>query len=247
MHTLIIELPGSERVPQLLRLAPGESVRFGRGAPGTPVDFTLGDPAVARLAGELTAAEDYWAITNYSRTATYVIENPEGAGEHLKVAPGRLGAPVPFEISRVVLPGRNRPVYFRVFAPRHAHLDQRGIGPRDGNGTLAAYPLDETAKYFLVLVALCERRLRDESVVAIPSVPAVVERLRPLPSCHDLTVEAVSFHVDYLAREKLRIRETSDEHAARREALVSLALRFDLVREEHLNLLPSRLDRRTPA
>ncbi|GAA0549933.1 hypothetical protein GCM10010172_35030 [Paractinoplanes ferrugineus] len=250
MQTLIIELPGDERVPRLLRLEPGDSVRFGRGAPGTPVDFVLDDPAVARLAGEVTAAEDYWALTNYSRSTTYVVENPEGAGEHVKVTPGRVGAPVPFEISRVVLPGRQAPVYFRVFAPLHAHLDPRRTDPGDGSGTLSAFPLDETAKYFLVLVALCERRLRDESVVAIPSVPAVVERLRPLPSCRDLTAEAVNFHVDYLAREKLRIRtaaageRAADPGGFRREAVVSLALRFDLVREEHLNLLPARVKRR---
>ncbi|MET3421251.1 hypothetical protein BJ973_000463 [Actinoplanes tereljensis] len=224
-------------------------MRFGRGAPDTPVDFALDDPAVARLAGEVTAAEDYWALTNYSRTATYVVENPEGAGEHVKVTPGRVGAPVPFEISRVVLPGRPAPVHFRIFAPSHAHLDPHRTGPGDGSGTLSAFPLDQTAKYFLVLVALCERRLRDESVVAIPSVPSVVERLRPLPSCRDLTADAVNFHVDYLAREKLRIRNAAGERAAdpggfRREAVVSLALRFDLVREEHLELLPSRLTRR---
>src|SRR5207245_2665085 len=94
--------PGGK--PQLLRLGPGERATFGRGAPGTPVDIPLPAPGVSRVAGEITAAEDYWRLSNFSRSLTCVVENLEGAGEHIKVAPGRLGAPVPFEFSRVVLP-----------------------------------------------------------------------------------------------------------------------------------------------
>jgi hypothetical protein len=82
--------------------------------------------------------------------------------------------------------------------------------------------------------------------VAIPTVDQVVERLRPLEACRQLTPSAVNFHIDYLARDKLRVKQRSvDERSQRletkRAALVSLALRFDLVREEHLALLPSRL------
>ncbi len=63
-----------------------------------------------------------------------------------------------------------------------------------------------------------------------------------------LTRRAVAFHIDYLARRKLRVREPAAAFAApgvradwQRAALVSIALRFDLVRAEHLTLLtPSR-------
>jgi hypothetical protein len=56
-------------------------------------------------------------------------------------------------------------------------------------------------------------------------------------------VSAVIFHIDYLATSKLRVRERAGAEDTpridwKREALVSLALRFDLVREEHLALLP---------
>ena len=137
-------------------------------------------------------------------------------------------------------------VSFQVFAPRHVYLDQVVGDPLLGEPTAAAFPLDPTSKYFLVLVALCEPRLRDQSHVAIPTVEQVVERLRPLPACQRLSASAVNFHIDYLATDKLRVKQrTLDERPTRletkRAALVSLALRFDLVREEHLALLPSRL------
>lgn len=72
----------------------------------------------------------------------------------------------------------------------------------------------------------------------------IVERLRPLESCRDLTRSAVNYHIDYLTSVKLRLRSGNEDETrvgAKREDLVTLALRFDLVREEHLALLPQRL------
>ncbi|MFD8022022.1 serine/threonine protein kinase, partial [Streptomyces lavendulae] len=116
-----------------------------------------------------------------------------------------------------------------------------------GSPTVTAYSLDETAIYFLVLVALCEPRLRDESPVAVPTTPEIVDRLAGLPGCAQLTARAVSSHIDYLADEKTRISAPAETGPGRgprrngkREALVGLALRFGLVREEHLALLPPR-------
>jgi serine/threonine-protein kinase len=229
----------------MLQLGPGERLRFGRSGPD--VDFTLSDRAVSRLAGEITVTGDHWSLTNYSQYHTYVVENPEGGGEFVKVPPGRIGAPVPFEISRVVLPARSGAgeASFQVFAPMHTHLDS--VRPTGGEPTVAAFPMDITAKYFLVLVALCEPRLRDESPVAIPADADVVGRLRDLPGCDSLTADAVAFHIDYLSRRKLRLRATMPGTAepgtarvSRREHLVQVALRFDLVRECHLDLLPRR-------
>ncbi|WP_457034302.1 serine/threonine protein kinase [Kitasatospora sp. P5_F3] len=243
MDTVIVQLPPrrdeapSER-PRLLRMGPGEQADFGRGAPDCPVAIELADQGVSRRAGEVTAAEDYWRLSNFSSTATYVVENLEGAGEHLKVAPGRLGAPVPFEFARVVLPSVDGPSDFKVFAPQHAYLD----GPPDhkgGDHTVSPFALDPTAKYFLVLLALCEPRLREPSAAAVPGVNDVLERLRQHPDCRTLTRSAVNYHIDYLADTKLRLRECEDggRTGRKREELVSLALRFDLVREEHLALL----------
>jgi hypothetical protein len=137
------------------------------------------------------------------------------------------------------------PLEFVVFAPPHRFADHRALPPPDPETTTALFSLDETAKYFLVLTALCEPRLRDGSSAALPTDPQILDRLRRLPSCRRLTRSAVNFHLDYLARTKLRLREPAAAERprleGRRAALVSFALRFDLVRDEHLALLPSRL------
>ncbi|GAB3276320.1 hypothetical protein [Kineosporia babensis] len=223
---------------QVIELPAGHSARFGRGAENVPVDITLTDPAVPRLAGEIRAVEDHWRLTNFSQTLTLVVENPEGAGEHVKVGPGRVAAPIPFEISRLVLPIDTSPAVLRIFAPSHTRLDHTGAS-LGGEPTISAFSLDPAARYFLILLALCEPRLRDESDAAIPSTAKVLERLRPVPGCAELTAEAVTFHVDYLVRSKLRIAQAA-QGSGKREALVRLATRFDLVREEHLALLPER-------
>jgi hypothetical protein len=244
---LIVQLPGPPEGgrPRRLELDQGQEASFGRGTDGQPVDVALPDLGVSRVAGRLRPVEDYWVISNLSRDKTYVVENPEGGGEFVKVAPRRLEMPVPFEFGRVVLPARHGTVSFTVFASQHAYADVDGLDRPNPDQTLTTFPLDETAKYFLVLVALCEPRLRDRSPVAIPTVPEIVARLRPLDGCQDLTRAAVNFHIDYLARSKLRVKEPDGTgQAARadwqRAALVSVALRFDVVREEHLALLPSR-------
>ncbi|MGW4891607.1 serine/threonine protein kinase [Kitasatospora sp. NPDC004240] len=249
MDTVIVQLPEpragftADTRPELLRMGPGEVAEFGRGEPGRPVAIPLADQGVSRRAGEIAAAEDYWRMSNFSGSATYVVENLEGAGEHIKVAPGRLGAPVPFEFSRVLLPSLGEPITFKVFAPQHAYLDgESAIG--GGDHTVSPFALDPTAKYFLVLLALCEPRLRSPSAVAVPGASEVVLRLRALPSCRGLTRSAVNYHIDYLVGTKLRLRDPCAEDGAaaqvggKREELVALALKFDLVREEYLSLLP---------
>lgn len=254
MESVIIQLPeaGPERVPgsagqgrpRTVSLGPGQSATFGRGSPQHPVDIAVPGAEVSRLAGKIEGTGDHWRLSNFSRTATYVVENLEGGGEYLKVAPGRLGAPVPFELSRVVLPLAGCFARFTVFAPCHLFLDRVAERDDDGQRTAPAFAaLDPTAKYFLVLLALCEPRLRDPASLAIPAAPEVAARLQQLPGCGELTASAVGFHVDYLATVKLRVKERAgagDQARMewKREAIVSLALRFDLVREEDLALLP---------
>jgi hypothetical protein len=247
VRTVIVQ-PPAQSAGGLHYLSPGDSLRFGRGAVNAGVDLVLPNDGVPRVAGEIAATQDHWTLSNFSRDKTYVVENPEGAGEHVKVPPLRSAAPVPFEIARVLVPSATELVSFQVYAPQHAYLSEAPADGLTGERTMAAFPLDETAKYFLVLVALCEPRLRDVSHVDIPPVESVIERLRSAPGCADLTVAAVHFHIDYLATTKLRVkRSVADEASKRlnskRESLVSLALRFNLVREEHLALLPPRTTR----
>ncbi|GAA2603961.1 FHA domain-containing protein [Paractinoplanes durhamensis] len=239
MPGVLIQIPSDADKPELVRLPPGGTATFGRGGSGRTPDVPLPHPAVSRLAGQLTATADFWLISNFSAERTYVVDNPEGGGEHLKIAPRRIDAPVPFEFARVVIPVPDGEVSFLVYAPEHTYADPARDGAPTGPATMPAFSLDESAKYFLILVALCEPRLRDSSSVAIPLIPEIVDRLHGA-----LTRSAVNFHIDYLAEHKLRLRQrdTAGQRSGRldhkREALVSCALRFNLVAERHLALLP---------
>lgn len=244
---VLVQLPQSAGAkPATLLVEPGRPVTFGRGHRDFPVDIRLPHTGVSRVAGQISATADYWLISNFSATGAYVVDNPQGGGEYLKVAPRRLDTPVPFEFARVIIPVDDGSVDFFVYAPEHAYAEPGGpIPDRDQDRTTAAFSLDETAKYFTILVALCEPRLRDSSSVGIPLIPEIVARLRDLDDYRELSRTAVNFHIDYLADRKLRIRQrtlTADETRLdwKREAVVSYALRFDLVREEHLALLPPR-------
>ncbi|MGW2230023.1 FHA domain-containing protein [Streptomyces formicae] len=223
-----------------LRLAPGETLRFGRG----PMDagnrgLIVAHPGVSRSAGRITATSMYWTLSNLSRTLTYVVENPEGAGEHIKVAPGRLDAPVPFEFSRLVMPAGTDLLGIDVWAPRHEYVED-GEVPSGGEPTAHAFPLDRGKRYFLVLVALCAPRLRGAAGSAAPTVDQLVDHLRPV--WPEVTRAAVQWNIDYLAV-KFRLKQPREAAAGgprlngKKESLISLSLRFDLVGEHELALL----------
>lgn len=239
MYSIIVVPPPTaedEHNSPQLRLAPGERLTFGRSA--TDNDLAIAHEGVSRAAGEITAHSAFWILSNLSAHQTYVVENPEGAGEHIKVGPGRLDAPVPFEFSRIVLPAAGDLLAIEVWAPRHDYL--RPSGGLDGATTAPAFSVDRTKRYFAVLAALCEPRLRGEPHASLPTVDQVVERLRPgWPSVSRANVQ---WNIDYLAV-KLRLKPGPDTADAgprlngKKESLVSLALRFDLVREDDLIVL----------
>ncbi|MFD0414110.1 FHA domain-containing protein [Streptomyces sp. NPDC127108] len=231
----VIVVPGAGHGEQV-RLAPGERLRFGRRAGSN--DLVLAHEGVSRAAGEITAQGTFWVLSNLSARQTYAVENPEGAGEHIKVAPGRLDAPVPFEFARVVLPAAGELLHFDVWAPRHDYATA-GPGP-DGATTRPAFGLDPTKRYFAVLAALCEPRLRGAPHAPAPTVDQLTARLTPIwPGANRA---AVQWNIDYLAV-KLRLKpapDTADPGPrlnGKKETLVGLALRFDLVREDDLRVL----------
>jgi len=246
MENILVQVPAPDGGPpsQIVHVRPGQTLRFGRGAPGCDVDIELDDEGVSRLAGEISAVEDYWLISNLSADSSYVVDNPEGAGEYLMIAPRRIAAPIPFEFARVSVPAPKRPVEFLVFAPQHAFAEPDELGGPSGDRTLAAFSLDETAKYFLILVALCEPRLLDGASVELPTAGDIVDRLRAHEQCADLTRHGVNHHIDYLAIEKLRVKPSGSGAPERlntkREALVAIALRYGIVRDEHRRMLPPR-------
>ncbi|MEO3826556.1 hypothetical protein [Actinomadura sp. B10D3] len=242
MPGILVHLPSDSRHGAVRKeLEPGESLSFGRGAPGLAVGLRLDNPTVPRLAGEILAVEDHWRVSNFSNDHTYVVENPEGAGEYLRVSPRRASFPVPFEFSRVVFSTRGETASFQVYAPQHLYVETADIelSQIEGSTTISAFSLGQETTYFLVLVALCEPRLRGDSFTAIPTSRQVAERLSGLPG-RSPTLRAVNFHIDYLAEQKLRVKEPVEEERldGKRTAVVDVALRFGLVQEEHLALLP---------
>ncbi|WP_405621700.1 FHA domain-containing protein [Streptomyces sp. NBC_01511] len=254
MYSVIVVPDDASGPDEQMRLAPGETLGFGRGtladSPGRPAEFlTILHPGVSRTAGEITAAGSYWTLSNLSRTSTYVVENPEGAGEHIKIAPGRIEAPIPFEFSRIVLPAADALLSFDIWAPRHDYADEP-TGHHGGEPTTHAFPLDRTKRYFLVLAALCEARLRGAPHAPPPTAGQVVDRLRPVWPTASRT--AVQWNIDYLAV-KFRLKQPPESAACgprlngKKESLVSLALRFDLVREAELTVLEVGAAARTAA
>jgi hypothetical protein len=242
MGPIIVHVPAvPSRAAVSIDLAAGQSAHFGRGGPECPVRIELVDPAVPRVAGEVLATGTYWHLSNLSRDQSLLVENPEGAGEYFRIAPRRLSAPIPFEFSRVVLATRTGTIGFQVYAPSHPYLESHAIPSRPGAVTVNPFCLREQTTYFLVLVALCEPRLRDLSSAAVPTTPQIVERLRHHPRYERITPSAVGFHLDYLADTKLRIKQPHANGRLdwKRETLISVALRFGLVQESHLTLLPT--------
>ncbi|MFI6504826.1 hypothetical protein [Nonomuraea typhae] len=227
---LVIQPDEGTRFP-VRELPDGARLVFGRA--GAAVDLPLAaNLGLSRQGGSITATGDHWAISNTSSRSTYVVENPEGGGEFVKVTPGAREVPIGYGFARVVLPALGNPVSFLVWAPRDIERPVAAV-PYD---TRSVYDLDRGKKYFLVLVALCEPRLRIASSARIPTVPQILKRLGD-PT---LTRFAVNHHIRYLSVEKLRIREEPVTGKAdwQRAALVNTALRFDLVTAEHLALLP---------
>ncbi|MFI9559365.1 hypothetical protein [Nonomuraea endophytica] len=223
---MIVQVEGSSRCWEL---ESGQKVTFGRVEADIVVDF----PVVSRLAGTIQAAGSFWTLSNHSARATYVVENPEGGGEYVKVAPGRAGAPIPFEFGWIRLPGLDGAPRLLVYAPEHTF--EASPLPATGRATVLAYAIDPTSTYFRVLVALCEHRLKDPASVVIPTHAQIAERT-------GLSVPSVGFHIDYLATKKLRVKQSAAPESAgkadwQRASLISVAMRFDLVAAEDLPLL----------
>src|ERR1700754_3136007 len=180
VRSLLICVDG--RSPDV-ELPDGDSVLFGwRGG-----EITVGTDQEL-TAGGIHAFGDYWLMSNCGAAGTYCVENLEGAGAYVKGRAGRVGGPIPVELTRVMLTVGAGGNSFIVYAP-----DRRSTAEQDDAGIPL---LDEESRYFQVLVCLCEPRLRDCGVAAVPTPAQVAARLsadRPLGR------SAVNYHIDYLA------------------------------------------------
>lgn len=199
-------------------------------------------PGVTPSIAALEVADRQLLLSNLTTSTTYVIENIEGGTELVKARPRQLGLVIPFEISRILIPSGAGISELTIFGhpPRLLPLDQAATIPES-----TVFKLDAASMYFAVLVALCEPRLRESSMAAVPSVQEVVERLKEVSQFRRANRSSINYHIDYLADQKLPVRQWSKyvdkgRMHSKREALVAFSLRFDLVREEHLGLLPDK-------
>ncbi|MFD8695115.1 hypothetical protein [Kitasatospora purpeofusca] len=233
-RSVLISLDG--RSPAV-ELPDGDSVRFGWRAG----EITVGTDR-ALTAGRIDAFGDYWLMSNCGTAGTYCVENLEGAGEYVKVRAGRAGVPIPFELSRVTLTVGGGSNSFTVYAPEvpEAREHRTAVEP-DGGGIPL---LDEESRYFQVLVCLCEPRLRDCGAAAVPTPAQVSARLSAAGV--PLGRSAVNYHIDYLVKKLGTTAPRGMTRAWKRDTVVTLALKFDLVRPEHLGLIPGRVPARVP-
>jgi hypothetical protein len=226
-------------VDRRLDLNSGEQLSFGV-SPGGSFD-----PTGVSTVGKLEFTESACFVSNYTRTSTFAVENVVGGMELVKVPPRQHRMMLPFEISRILIPSRFGVADAKVFGRSPRLLDPTQCV----DTTESLVSLDEESKYFAVLVALCEPRLRGHSMAAVPSVQEIVDRISGSKRFADANRSSINYHIDYLVNEKLLVtrlaRYIGDGRMhSKREALAAFALRFDLVREEHLSLLP-KLQRRS--
>ncbi|MEQ4718021.1 hypothetical protein [Nonomuraea sp. B19D2] len=217
-----------------INLKTGEELKFGISKRSGKIQ-----PNAEPSLGALKVSAQQPTLSNLTTSTTYAVENLEGGAELVKVRPRQLDLVIPFEMSRILIPTSAGVTELTVYAPP-PRLLQMDLATR---AMVSSIHLDKTSKYFLVLVALCEPRLRGSSMAAVPSLREVVERLRGVDQFKDANRSSVNYHIDYLAVRKLPVGQWSKceddgpKHS-KREALVAFALRFDLVSEEDLRLLP---------
>ncbi|GHD49080.1 hypothetical protein [Streptomyces mirabilis] len=227
--------PGATSTEERIDLNVDDRLKFG-------LSSCTGEfqPGASPSIGAFEVSDHHLLFSNFTTSTTFVIENLEGGTELVKARPRLLDMVIPFEMSRILIPSGASISEVIVFTPP-PRLLETDVAATVSESVMTK--LDTASKYFAVLVALCEPRLRDSSMAAVPSVQEVVERLKGINQFRDANRSSINYHIDYLTDQKLPVSQWAkylDEGRmhSKREALVAFALRFDLVREEHLGLLP---------
>lgn len=227
-------------------LETGEARTFGRGGRNRQVDIPLaeGDRAVSRVAGEIVSHGDHWRISNLSPTKSYVVENTERLAGFVQVPPYTQGMLVPFETSRLLVPGGQGEHGFLVMAPAacssvlvpsgEPFVESETTDTQAERTDIRSFRIDRLHTYYRVLAAFCEPRLRDPGTRYTPTQHAVAERLK-------LSKAAVNSHIDYLLKSKFRVEPEDARQGQdwRVDMLTEKALHFGLVTERDLSVLPA--------
>ncbi|MCE0537772.1 hypothetical protein LWF15_19960 [Kineosporia rhizophila] len=219
------------------KLLPGDRLTFGRPTPDSPVDIPVSNRHdVSRDLGIISTAGDHWTISNHTDRWVSVVSVDEG-GAFARIPPGRLDAPVPFEISRLMWPCKGGEiVLFEAFSMDAGFRDQVTRNPSN----TVAFNWSKESKHFLVLTALCEPQLRNEDCVEVPGIDALVARLQGSVRYSDATVSSVNAQIEYLA-----VKCGKDPNAGervkfdgqKRLKIVKYAMRFGVVQWDDLRLL----------
>jgi hypothetical protein len=210
--------PGVKEAHQIL-LRSGESAVFGTCAcERCCVDLLVGAGS-AWLAGEVTATEGHWCLSNLTSRRSLLVENLENPFEYLTVAPRRRCAPVAFELARVCASDDPAGPTVTVFGPEPTPV---GRLPRPcPSAATFRPPLDRGSTYFAVLQALCESRLNASPAAPLPTSDEIATHLRERRP--RLTARAVDAHIEYVSEKLGLCRGT------RRDVLVATAIRRGLV------------------
>jgi hypothetical protein len=252
----------------------GGSAGGSGGGSGTTVDLRAGDtlrfgscpcrdcahrllvpvPGSVRVAGLVTAHRDHWRLDNLSPACALVCRDLEDPTQRVDVAPGRLAAPVPFELARISVPSQCLTWSITVFGPEPAALREL---PACSRVASAAPTLDPRTTHYAVLHVLARPRLCGDVAARLPSSTEIA---RELAECGvAVTRRAVDHHIDYLA-DRFGItsqpagRPAHGVRAVRREALVQAAVASGALtlapgqplEPPALRLLPSPTDGRRP-
>lgn len=223
-------------------LAPGQTRTFGRGGRNRDVDMRLGagDRAVHRYAGDITSYGDHWRVSNLSPNKSYIVENTERLAGFIQVPPNTRGMLVPFETSRVRVPGAAGEHSFLVMAPAACSGVLVPGGLREGDDwddstgertEATSFRMDRWHTYYRVLVAYCEPRLRG-ATPPVPTQRQVAQRL-------NIGQAAVNAHVDYLLKDKFKVELEGGGQGQgwRSQVLIEKALYFGVVTERDLVIL----------
>jgi hypothetical protein len=224
---LVVEFCGETR-----RLAPGEALRFGRRA-----DLCIDEnPYLHRVVGRFVSRQGLWWIQNHGARTVLEIRDLETASRQT-VAPGQQAALV---LGRALVCFTAGPTAYELEVSRHGGevvLDE--VGEPAGTATIDFGVVPLSAEQHLLLVALCEPRLRSGSD-EVPTNQAVADRL-------GWTLTKVNRKLDHLcaklAREGVRgLRGGPDSLAMdRRQTLIDHALTAGLVEPDDLGLLSRRV------
>lgn len=209
--------PGAR--PRQIKLRSGESAVFGTCSCGEcAVDLVVGAGS-PWLAGEVTATESYWLLSNLAYGRSLLAENLENPFEYLTVTPGQRCAPVAFELARVCASDDPVGPTVMVFGPEPRHVDKR---PKPCPAAPPFRPpLDRSSTYFAVLEALCGPRLGGSASRPLPTSEEIAAGLRSRQV--RLSARAVDAHIEYVSQ-KLGLGR-----GVRRDILVATVIRRGLV------------------